>query len=253
MRTLLKICIGLAAVACLVAGTGVAGPAQAAGALSRATCSGGAITAGTYSSLTVTGVCFIPSGTVTVLGNLIIAPNAALNAATGTGQLNVSGNALVGKNATFVLGCSPEAGCDHTTSDRVSGNVVADRALALIFHSNTIRGNVIVQGGGGGVTCATPMPFGGPAYSTFEDSHINGNVVVSGYHSCWFGLIRNSVHGNVILTNNTFADPDAMETVTNTISGNLICFGNSPAPQVGDSMGNLNIVRGNKIGQCASV
>jgi len=41
--------------------------------------------------------------------------------------------------------------------------------------------------------------------------------------------------------------------VTNTIHGSLSCFGNSPAPQVGDSEGDLNHVTGAKKGQCASV
>jgi hypothetical protein len=57
----------------------------------------------------------------------------------------------------------------------------------------------------------------------------------------------------VILTNNILADPDAMEIVTNTIAGNLICSGNSPAPQGGDSGGAPNVVRGAKIGQCAHI
>jgi hypothetical protein len=37
---------------------------------------------------------------------------------------------------------------------------------------------------------------------------------------------------------------------TNTIAGDLICHGNNPAPQQGDSGGLLNIVAGQKIGQC---
>ena len=37
---------------------------------------------------------------------------------------------------------------------------------------------------------------------------------------------------------------------TNTIAGDLICRGNNPPPQQGDSAGLLNTVAGMKIGQC---
>jgi len=48
-------------------------------------------------------------------------------------------------------------------------------------------------------------------------------------------------------------DPDGNKYVTNTIYGSLNCSGNSPAPQVGDSEGNLNHVTGAKTGQCAAL
>ena len=67
------------------------------------------------------------------------------------------------------------------------------------------------------------------------------------------GFIRNHVNGSVNLSGNVLADPDGNEYVTNTIHGSLSCFGNSPAPQVGDSEGNRNHVTGAKKGQCATV
>ncbi len=42
----------------------------------------------------------------------------------------------------------------------------------------------------------------------------------------------------------TFADPDASENLNNTVAGNLLCFGNSPAIQVGDSGASPNVVAG---------
>jgi hypothetical protein len=48
-------------------------------------------------------------------------------------------------------------------------------------------------------------------------------------------------------------DTDSNEVVTNTINGNLICQGNSPAVQFGDSGGLPNTVGGHKLGQCASL
>jgi hypothetical protein len=76
-------------------------------------------------------------------------------------------------------------------------------------------------------------------------------VTQTGYRGFWLGFIRNRVIGNVRLTNNVMGDPDANEYVTNRIRGNLVCRANSPAPQVGDSGGQPNIVTGSKVGQCA--
>src|ERR1700758_2856628 len=45
-------------------------------------CPGGNVPAGTYQSIRVTGVCFMPAGTVAVRGNLTIAPGALLDAVT---------------------------------------------------------------------------------------------------------------------------------------------------------------------------
>jgi len=122
----------------------------------------------------------------------------------------------------------------------------------LIVHS-TIFGSVSSIGGSAGVNCDPDPRAGGPDYSTFEDNQIMGSATVSGYTGCWFGFIRNFVGGSVTLTDNTLADPDAMEVVTNTILGNLACDGNSPAPQIGDSGGEPNNVRGQKLGQCAGL
>ncbi len=80
---------------------------------------------------------------------------------------------------------------------------------------------------------------------------MHGDVVIRGLHSCWLGVIRNQVGGSVQLIGNRFGDPDAMEIVTNTIAGNLACFNNNPHAQVGDSMGEPNVVGGQKRGECA--
>ena len=63
-------------------------------------------------------------------------------------------------------------------------------------------------------------------------------------------MFRNHIGGTVRIKFNTFADPDADEIQTNTIAGDLICRGNTPPPQQGDSAGLVNIVAGMKIGQC---
>ncbi len=55
------------------------------------------------------------------------------------------------------------------------------------------------------------------------------------------------------LSNNVMDDLDANEYVTNTIFGSLMCHDDSPAPQVGDSEGEPNVVTGQKVGQCADL
>jgi hypothetical protein len=54
----------------------------------------------------------------------------------------------------------------------------------------------------------------------------------------------------VILTGNTFNDPDAMEVTDNIVGHNLICVGNTPTVHLGDSGGGPNKVTGLQLGQC---
>jgi hypothetical protein len=105
------------------------------------------------------------------------------------------------------LGCSPAIDCEVTTNDRIYGNIVATNADAVIIHSTAIRGNVAIAGGGGGVNCDNNEATGGPLYFDVEDSHVYGSVSISGIQTCWLGIIRDNVHGNVTDTNNTMADP----------------------------------------------
>jgi hypothetical protein len=114
------------------------------------------------------------------------------------------------------------------------------------IHFATINGGIDISGGSG--------PFGPPfdvTWNAIEDNVIHGSVRIVGYDGFWFGFIRNTVYGTVKLGNNVLADPDGNEYVTNTIHGSLTCWGNSPAPQVGDSEGEPNSVTGSKSGQCS--
>lgn len=238
-----------------------ADPAGAAPSPPSLTCSGGSIPAGTYSSVTVTGLCAVDSGDVLVQHSLVVAPNAGLNAAFGGSNLSVAQNLVVGTGAILVLGCEPEAfSCLNddpdnpslSTHDSVGGNLVADGALMMLVHANTIGGNVSQSGGGGGVTCDLfPLgPDGPPAYSTYEDNVIAQNASVTGVQTCWLGFIRNIVAGTVNYSGNVLADGDGNEVVSNTIGRNLNCSGNVPAPQAGDSGGAANQVAGRSTGQC---
>jgi hypothetical protein len=49
------------------------------------------------------------------------------------------------------------------------------------------------------------------------------------------------------------ADTDSTEIATNTVTQNLVCFGNQPVAQIGDSGGAPNVVGGAKLGECAGL
>lgn len=256
-------------VSALVAGIGLVVfllGATAQGAIAAgggSTCRGGSVASGTYSSLVIAGACAIDSGPVTVLNNLTVQPGADLYAAFGGSDLKVGGNLDVHSGAVLVLGCEPDAfPCFNddpnnptmSTNDVVGKNLTAEGALAVLVHHNTLSGNVVLSGGGGGVNCDPQPPlFGSPAYATYEDDTIGGNVSITGWRSCWLGFFRETVSGNVAFNNNVTADPDGNEVATNTISGGLHCSNNDPAPQFGDSGGSKNIVSGRVTGQCIAV
>ncbi len=246
----------------------LAGPAVAAasvdgGGSGGQTCQGGSIAAGSYERLTIAGTCTVDAGNVTVRGNVTVQPGATLVAAFGGSELRVWRNVLVGRNGSLVLGCEPGAfPClnDNPTAPtmssvgKIGGNLVAGGALAVLVHATHIGGNLVQVGGGGGVNCA-PQPnlMGSPAYATYEDVTIGGSATIVAWHSCWLGFFRNSVQHGVVFSLNVVADPDGNEVATNTIGGNLVCFGNSPAPQIGDSGGAMNTVGGRAVGQCAGL
>ena len=83
-------------------------------------CTGGNVPSGTYDSILITGICYMPAGTVVVRGNLTVAPGALLDAATPgdpaanpllPATVRVNGNVRVGRGAVLVMGCSPAGGC----------------------------------------------------------------------------------------------------------------------------------------------
>ncbi len=160
------------------------------------------------------------------------------------GHVTILGGVWIGPGATFVLGS------DETprSTSTINGPVRATRPASVQIHSTTLNGGVDIRGGSG--------PFGGPfdvTWTTIEDSWINGGATIVGYNGFWMGFIRNHVNGSVTLSNNHLTDEDGNEYVTNVIHGNLRCYGNDPAPQVGDSEGSPNRVTGQKLGQCARV
>lgn len=241
----------------IVLAVGVCAATATADPASSALCaSAGTQLSGSYGNLTITGDASVAAGTtLSVRGNLTLAPGACLDAFS-LGTVTVGGNVLVGNGATLALGCSPgalgppfdQAPCNgQTTADRVGGNIVADHPLTMYLTADTIAGNVISTGGGPGVTFDPYVNF------PLKENVIGGSLIVQGWHGAWFGALRNQVRGNVIINDVIGANPDSNEVTDNTITGNLICNGDSPMAQIGDSGGGPNTVSGHKIGQCAAL
>lgn len=292
MRRLLRDASYLIGLGALVAGVLAAGQFAATASSARPgaspsafTCSGtptapGTL-AGTYSSVTVRGICEVNAGPAKVLHNLVVEPRGALVAVFGLNDhsgkghsyLAVGGNLVVQRGATLVMGCdhlyddefgskSPNFACVDdpnqnkptlSSHETVGGNLIEHSPLGVVVHNSSVQGNVIETGGGGGLTCNPAGVFAlfkVPVYSDYEHMSIGGSLRVTNIHGCWFGAINLDVHGSVTVSGNKMADPDAMEVVTNIIHGNFTCRSNKPAIQFGDSDGKSNRVGGLARGQC---
>lgn len=212
---------------------------------------------GNYGNLRITGNRGVSNtGTLRVWGNLTIARGACLDAFS-MGQVSIHGNVVVRPGATFALGCAPDAvgpppppsPCTGITNDTVGGSIVAIDPWTMYLTADTVRGNVVSLGGGPGLTLSPYVNF------PIKDMAIGRNLIVLNWKGAWFGALRNRVSGNLIVNNVTGITtgefgPDSNEVNTNTVGGNLACFGNSPAIQFGDSGGAPNVVFGNALGQC---
>jgi hypothetical protein len=242
-------------------------PVLAKGPGGDLTCAGGSVAGGTYDSITVTGVCMVDAGSITVRHDLVVTEGAVLVAAFGGSNVTVKGDLRVEKNGALALGCVPTSfACldddpsapTYSAVGKVGHDLTADDALAVIVHNTRIGHDVNQRGGGGGLDCLDMVLLGlAPAYSTYEESTIGGSVSITGLRTCWLGFMNNTVGSNVDFNDNRTwnaktgaGDPDGNEVVANTIGGDLDCARNTPAPQVGDSGLPLNRVGGDATGQC---
>jgi hypothetical protein len=238
----------------LVLVLGIVGSAALAASPGTYTCSGGIIPAGTYGDLVVTGECEFGPGIVTIQGNVRVANGASLNDHAGSPATtaHIGGNVMVGAGAVLGLG-TYAPGPTHDVAE-VDGNIVANKPASLYLSRITLHGNLVSNGGG---DPGRNFPI--------KDDTIDGNVVIHGWSGLWLGVIRSTVGGNVIVQNTagtqTGEPPfegilDSTEIATNVIHGNLICRGNSPAAQLGDTVlegGAPNVVGGRKLGECANL
>ena len=285
MNTYLRHLSCLVFTCAVVAGVLAAGPVTAAGAAATggtATCSGtptapGVLT-GTHGSVVVRGACEVNAGAAVVNGNLTVSPGSVLLAAfalndktgTGTSSLAVKGNVLVRAGATLVMGCNPAnfACLDDPNPNKptlsmhptVGLDLRSNQPLGVIAHNFTVGGDVIQTGGGGGVNC-NPQGvfklFQSPVYSTYEVGTVGGDVRISSVQSCWMGVVQLQVGNTMVMYRNQLADPDAIEILSNNITGNLICRGNSRTWDSSEAGNGLfprnpepNTVGRNRKGQC---
>jgi hypothetical protein len=250
--------------------------AAASGAVTTQTCSGTltspGVLKGTFpGDVIVKGFCEVNAGQAVVTGNLTIAPGGGVVAAfalndkthSGFSGLTVKKNVVVGRGATLILGCEPnfftcvdDTGKPPTLQSRgtIGGSLLASAPLGVLVHNTTIAGLVTQTGGGGGLSC-TPIGifklFKAPVFSDYEDNILGDSVSVTQVHSCWLGLLRNTVFGTLTFSSNKMADPDANEVLHNYVNRSLTCQGNVPAVQYGDSGSSPNAVNGSASGQCS--
>jgi hypothetical protein len=235
--------------------------------------------AGTFwHGVVVDGLCAVNGGAAVVHGDVTLLPNALLASAfahndvagSGDSSLSVFGNVFVGHNATAILGCDPQSSpcidddpnnptlSSHT---HVGKSLMSTNPLGVIVHNTDVEGNVTSTGGGGGFTCDPQGVFAtliqAPVFSAYEDMTVGGNVNVSGLVSCWLGVNRVHVGGSLTLMNDNMKDPDAIEILSNVVTGNLACSGNSRTWDTGDTGPNFwprtafpNTVGGTRSGQC---
>ena len=285
MRGTLRSLSCLAFTSAVVGGFLAAGPVTAAGAAATTgttTCSGtpsapGVLT-GTHGAVVVKGACEVNAGAAVVNGDLTLSPGSALLAAfalndqtgSGTSSLAVSGNVLVRAGATLLMGCNPanfaclddpnQSNPTLSMHPTVGLDVRSNQALGVIVHNFSVGGDIIQTGGGGGVNCKPQgvfKLFQSPVYSTYEVGTVGGDIRISSVHSCWMGVVEDHVGNTMVMYRNRLADPDAIEILSNNITGNLICRGNSMTWDNGDVGPNLfprqpepNTVGRNRKGQC---
>jgi hypothetical protein len=221
------------------------------------------IPTGTYSDLTITGLCEpAKNALITVIGNINVASGGVLDAQGYPSTITVGHNVIAAPGSFLALGCLPHPpghftghpcgsslvgntldGVDPSTARSqisVNGNLTADGANTVLLNGVTVNHNVVLTGGGG------PIPW------AIKNNTIGGNFVVSGVTPDWLGLLLNKIGGNTILTNITITDTaDPTPTVQiafNTFGHNLNCSGIGPYLSV-----RVNTFGGKATGQCANL
>jgi hypothetical protein len=167
----------------------------------------------------------------TITGNLNVPNNATCSFAAGA---SVTGNATVDNGATLII-----------LGGTVAGNVQGNNCGAVALASVTVGGNVQI----GNCRGTTTYPVGVVVeLSTIKgDFQCHNNTVAQ--YPCF--LFFSQVIGNVQVLNNVSSSSIPSVIAGNTISKNLECQNNIPAPT---NSGVLNTVTGNpnqsSEGQC---
>ena len=290
MRLCSMLGIGGMVIGAMVGSPGIATAAAAHPAhFGTQTCTGtlGApgVLAGVYGNVVVAGYCVVNAGPADVTGNLTVTADGGLTAifglddqtGSGNSNLTVHGNVIVDPGASLMLGCETkmittwsetalethpsfpcyddpdQAAPTLNTHDVIDGSLLSYDPLGVVLHNSLVRGDVLQKGGGAGLGCVPVSIFKQyahyPEYSDYEDNTIDGNVALIGLDTCWFGTHRNTVRGSMTVDDNV-CGKDCMEVDSSVVYGNLSCFGNSPAVELGDGDGWPDQVGGDAIGQC---
>ena len=226
------------------------------------------IPSGTYSSLTIEGLCEpAPNAVITVIGNITVAPGGVLDAQGNPSTITVGHQVIAEPGSFLALGCLPHPpghfyghpcgtslvgnpldGIDPATASShitVNGNLTADGANTVVLNGITVMGNVALTGGGG------PIPW------AIKLNTIGGNITISGVTPDWVGLVKNTIGGNANLSNIHITDPtDPTPTVQitlNTVGKNLNCSDIGPYLSGGVIPGEVNTVGGKATGQCQNL
>jgi hypothetical protein len=290
MRLYSMLGIGGIVIGALAASPGIAAAAAAHPAhFGTQTCTGTVsapgVLAGVYGNVVVDGDCVADAGPAVVTGNLTIAAGGGLTAifglddktGSGNSDVTVRGDLIVESGGSLLLGCDStiittwgetalqshpsfpclddpdQAAPTLSSHDVIDGSLIAADPLGVVLHHTLVRGDVTERKGGAGLGCVPAGIFKQylhyPEYSDYEDNTIDGNVALIGLDTCWFGTHRNTVHGSMTVDDNV-CGKDCMEVDSSIIYGNLSCWNNSPAVELGDGDGTPDQVGGNATGEC---
>jgi 5'-nucleotidase len=231
----------------------------------------------TVSNETINGTLVVPANAfcslnnVTVNGNVQVEPGGTLSVEPGTfnptsTSSTINGNITVASGGTLNVG--PGIGQKATINGNITTNGCKTVALDPFQGIVSVEGNVNLQnctgntngtsgaqigllnGSGGMITIGGNFTCSGNLGGCVaQNSVIHGNVTVDN-NSNNYSVSGDQVNGNVTINGNK--GPEGFFVSNNTISGNLACTGNSPAPSLGGG-GSSNQVEGHKTGQCAGL
>jgi hypothetical protein len=237
------------------------------------TCDGGSVPGDTYSSLTITGFCnVVADATITVNGNLIVAPAAMFDAQSSPSTITVGGSVTAGQDSLLGLGCQPFSefhpwdGSPVTSSGHpcqndptghsvilVKGNLTTTNASLVMLNGITVNGNVSLNGSG---SRDLPSFIPGDDWS-IKNNTVDGNLSASGITVDWLGVMRNHSGKNITLTNIKADDPGdpyvEVFVVGNNAGWNLNCSGLAPSVSGGFNPTVHNVAGRQVTGQCVGI
>jgi len=151
------------------------------------------------------------------------------------------------------------------SSSTINGNIEADGANFILLVSVTVGGDVQIEKSSGGFVNINDLSVGGSvggdlkitekssgSFVQVAGSSIGGDLEMEENSGSFVRAFGNTVDGDLEFNKNTTTDTFApMVVATNTVTGDLKCKDNSPAPNR-SGLG-ANIVTGDKEGQCAGL